>query len=102
MESFDPVEIAKWCGGEWNRVPDLRIKGFCIDSRAVNLGNLFVALKAERDGHKFINQAVACGAVGALVDHYEKSSDCPQLLVKDTLCAFQKLPKNIEVFSHKK
>ena len=102
MEPFDPVEIAKWCGGEWNRVPDPRIKGFCIDSRTVTLGNLFVALKAERDGHKFINQAVAGGAVGALVDHYEKSSDCPQLLAKDTLCAFQKIAqKHRSLFSQK-
>jgi UDP-N-acetylmuramoyl-tripeptide--D-alanyl-D-alanine ligase len=41
-----------------------------IDSRVVSQGALFVALPGSRvDGHKFVSQALAAGARGALVTH---------------------------------
>jgi UDP-N-acetylmuramoyl-tripeptide--D-alanyl-D-alanine ligase len=41
----------------------------CIDSRAVTAGDLFVALKGDRfDGHDYLSEVAAQGAVGALVD----------------------------------
>ncbi len=43
------------------------IKGFSIDSRKVKEGEVFVALKGSRfDGHDFIQEAFAKGAVGVI------------------------------------
>jgi UDP-N-acetylmuramyl pentapeptide synthase len=42
--------------------------GVGIDSRTVKAGDLFVALKGDRqDGHDFLKVAAARGAAGALV-----------------------------------
>ena len=43
--------------------------GVSIDSRTIQKGDLFIALKAKRDGHKFVNKAFENGAAAALVDH---------------------------------
>jgi UDP-N-acetylmuramoyl-tripeptide--D-alanyl-D-alanine ligase len=49
---------------------DLNITGAVHDSRHAQPGNLFVALKGERvDGHDFVAEAFAKGAVLALVQH---------------------------------
>ncbi len=46
------------------------IRGAAVDSREVEPGNLFVALRGERtDGHRFVGQAVAAGASALLVAH---------------------------------
>jgi UDP-N-acetylmuramoyl-tripeptide--D-alanyl-D-alanine ligase len=60
-----------------------------IDTRTLQPGACFVALRAERDGHEFATQAVAKGAAALLVDH-PLDSDCPQLIVPDTLVALQR------------
>ncbi len=40
-----------------------------IDSREVEPGDLFVAIRGERfDGHVFVNQAVECGAAACVID----------------------------------
>ncbi len=47
----------------------------CIDSRCVGENGLFVALKGENtDGHQFVDQAFANGAVLALTDHAFESA----------------------------
>jgi UDP-N-acetylmuramoyl-tripeptide--D-alanyl-D-alanine ligase len=52
------------------------VHGIAIDSREVNQGDLFVALKGESaDGHRFIADALKRGAAGALV---ERDADWPQ------------------------
>ena len=44
------------------------IRGGAVDSRAVEAGNLFVALPGERtDGHRFLAAAVSAGAAALLV-----------------------------------
>jgi UDP-N-acetylmuramoyl-tripeptide--D-alanyl-D-alanine ligase len=43
------------------------LDGVATDSRRVGPGMLFVALRAERDGHDFVGPAVEAGAGGALV-----------------------------------
>lgn len=50
-------------------VAALAVHGLALDSRAVRSGDLFFALRGARhDGRDFIAQAVAAGAVAALVD----------------------------------
>ncbi len=38
-----------------------------IDTRSIQPGDLFVALKDQRDGHDFVEAAFGAGAAGALV-----------------------------------
>ncbi len=60
-----------------------------MDTRTLQPGACFVALRAERDGHDFAMQAVDKGAAALLVDH-PLDSDCPQLVVPETLAALQR------------
>ncbi len=49
---------------------DFEISGGCIDSRCAFEKGLFVALSGENtDGHQYVDQAFANGAVLALIDH---------------------------------
>ncbi|MAE72066.1 MAG: hypothetical protein CME06_16560 [Gemmatimonadetes bacterium] len=48
--------------------PSTAVAGACIDSRLISPGDLFVALPGEQtDGHAHVEQALASGAAGALV-----------------------------------
>ena len=64
--------------------------GVSIDTRTIQPGDLFVALKADRDGHEFLNSAFKNGAVAALVDHIPQNFDTsfPLLVVPDVMEAF--------------
>lgn len=43
---------------------------FCFDTRRVNKGELFVAIKTERgDGHQYMHEAVRGGALGIMCQH---------------------------------
>ena len=89
MREMTLKELAQWCGGELLPVDTVgTITGMQHDSRAVRVGDLFVALPGERvDGHDYVEQAKKAGAVAALVS---RKMDCslPQILVKDTLKAY--------------
>ena len=64
--------------------------GLSIDTRTLVAGDLFVALRGEhRDGHRFVADAYARGAAGALVDRAVEglSADAPLLAAADTLAA---------------
>ena len=71
------------------------IAGVSIDSRSIKSDELFVAVKAKRDGHNFINHAIRLGAKGALVDHIpaDISSNTPLLLVPSVQEALENLGK---------
>ncbi len=62
------------------------------DSRSIRRGDLFVALKGERfDGHRFIAQAAAAGAVAAMVEEGQAATGLPLLIVKNTRHALGRL-----------
>jgi UDP-N-acetylmuramoyl-tripeptide--D-alanyl-D-alanine ligase len=68
---------------------DQIVTGWSIDSRTLNPGDLFLAIKGDiHDGHAFLPAAIERGAVAALV---QTKVDGPSLLVPDTLVALQKL-----------
>ncbi len=46
--------------------PDVGIDGTSIDSRTLHPGQLFVPIVAERDGHDFVDAALAAGAAAYL------------------------------------
>ena len=67
-----------------------------IDSRSIESGELFWALKGERvDGHLFLEQAFSRGAIAAVVDKSYCGPDYgkPLLVVDDTLHALQEYAK---------
>ena len=70
-------------------------QGYSIDSRTVQPGELFFAVKGERlDGHDFVEQALSRGAIAAVVrkDQLARYSNPAGLLaVDDTLIALQTL-----------
>ncbi|WP_302933376.1 UDP-N-acetylmuramoyl-tripeptide--D-alanyl-D-alanine ligase [uncultured Ruminococcus sp.] len=62
------------------------------DTRDLPAGCLFVALRGEKfDGHAFVEQAIAAGAVAAVTDR--QVGDCPCLVVKDTGRALQQIAR---------
>ena len=67
--------------------------GVSIDTRTIEVGDLFVALQAERDGHDFVAQALEKGASAALVSHIPDGLDdsVPLLIVDDVLNALEAL-----------
>ena len=87
-------ELAQAVGASAADGPD--IGGICIDSRRLAGGDLFVALagdpgprftatsRSDRDGHDFIDDAVAKGAAAVLA-HRPGDYRAPTLLVEDTL-----------------
>jgi UDP-N-acetylmuramoyl-tripeptide--D-alanyl-D-alanine ligase len=72
---------------------DWTVSGVSIDTRELASGDLFVALKAARDGHDFVAQALAAGAGAALVSRIPEgvAPDAPLLLVADVQSALEAL-----------
>jgi len=61
------------------------LSGISTDTRTLQPGQLFIALRGPNfDGHAYVAEALARGAVGAMVDH-SVDVDLPQLIVPDTL-----------------
>ena len=88
MPIFDPDTLAKWTSGDWKSSPESLMTGFGIDSRKLKTGDIFVAIKADRDGHDYLHEAKQNGAVAGLVNKVRLDIDLPQLLVKDSYKAF--------------
>src|SRR5512136_3006103 len=78
------------------------IHAWVIDSRQAQAGDLFVAFKGERaDGHNFIRDAFARGAVAALIEQ-DAPADCDTLdlrqgLPPDTRLAHYPLPTSLSL-----
>ena len=62
MPFFDPEIMARWSSGEWNKPPLGEISGFSMDTRKLRRGDMFVALKAARDGHDYLQDAASSDA----------------------------------------
>ncbi|MFM8360580.1 MAG: UDP-N-acetylmuramoyl-tripeptide--D-alanyl-D-alanine ligase [Verrucomicrobiota bacterium] len=69
MESFDLQFLSEACGaGPWAGGPGRPVLRVCTDSRAVQAGDAFFALRGERfDGHDFLGEVAARGAVAVVV-----------------------------------
>ncbi|RUS59941.1 UDP-N-acetylmuramoyl-tripeptide--D-alanyl-D-alanine ligase [Pseudorhodobacter sp. E13] len=67
--------------------------GVSIDTRTLQPGDLFVALKDARDGHDFVAAALEKGAAAALVSRIPEgvAPDAPLLVVPDVLGALEAL-----------
>ena len=72
------------------RVATEQFHGLCTDTRQLVPGNVFVALTGERfNGHDYVNQALERGAIAAVVEQPVASTSGIQLVVADTLQAYQ-------------
>lgn len=96
MEPLPLTTIAQFAGaGISAGKRDAIVSRISTDSRTLQPGDLFVPLRGENfDGHKFIDQAIAGGAVAALVAA-DWSGPMPDkfalLRVGDTLRAYQQI-----------
>lgn len=62
------ADVARATGGRLAQPGRDDLTGVGIDSREVADGQLFVAIRGERDGHDFVGDAVSAGAGGVLVE----------------------------------
>ena len=80
-------EIIAATGGKLAGKP-FTATGVSIDTRTIEPGDLFVALGGARDGHEFVEQAMAAGAAGVLASRQVFGS---AVMVDDTLAALERL-----------
>lgn len=85
MSLWSSSDAAMATGGQ--TTGDWRATGVSIDTRTLQPGDLFVALRDVRDGHEFVAQALEKGAAAALVTHRPENVDpeAPLLIVPDVL-----------------
>ena len=68
---------------------DVEIAGFSVDTRTLQPGDLFFALRGPlHDGNAYIEQALALGACAVIA---ERPCEGPVIVVPDTLLALQRL-----------
>lgn len=98
--SFSAEEILEITGGRLAQglMPDEAAE-ICTDSRDLKEGAWFVALSGERyDGHDFIGDAFAAGALGCIVaergSYPIAATSFPLIAVKDTMEALETLARN--------
>ncbi|MFW8636771.1 UDP-N-acetylmuramoyl-tripeptide--D-alanyl-D-alanine ligase [Cribrihabitans pelagius] len=91
MKLWTAAEAAAATGGraqgEW------AVSGLSIDTRTIEAGDMFVALRAARDGHDFVAQALEKGAAAALVSRIPEGlpADAPLLIVDDVQAGLEAL-----------
>ncbi len=91
MTLWTAAEAASATGGR--ATSDWTVDGVSIDTRTLQPGDLFVALKAARDGHDFVAQALEKGAGAALVSYVPEgvSENAPLLIVDDVQSGLEAL-----------
>jgi UDP-N-acetylmuramoyl-tripeptide--D-alanyl-D-alanine ligase len=95
-------ELVAAAEGRASGEPASPVTGVSIDTRTLQPGDLFVALRAERDGHEFIGDAFKAGAVAALVGKgYRKAKNDGALIrVEDTLAALAAIGRAARIRSN--
>lgn len=88
---FMAADVANATGGKVVG-QNAHLDGVSFDSRTLRPGQLFVPIVAERDGHEFIDDAVARGA-GAYLTAHEPQGRRTAIVVADTLAALMELGK---------
>lgn len=71
---------------------DFEIAGFSIDSRTINPGDVFIAIRGQNfDGHDYIKSSILKGAVAIVSEKRELDITIPQIVVQDSLYALAKI-----------
>lgn len=101
MKKLTIKSIADVCDGKLlgideetqNPLIDIEVSGIVTDNRKVTEKSVFVAIKGNRvDGHSFIEDAFAKGAIG-VISEKELDMERPYILVRDSLAAIKKIAK---------
>jgi len=85
MSLWTAAALVAATGGRLEGAPT--VGGVSIDTRSLQPGDLFVALRDARDGHEFVAEALAKGAAAAMVDRDPQgvAPGAPLLRVAETL-----------------
>ncbi len=99
MDPLSIAQMAQFAGAvRQNGDGDRLVTHLSTDSRTIQPGDLFVALRGDNfDGHKFVGQAMERGAAGAIVETKWTGKPAPDfslLRVADTLVAYQQVAAN--------
>ena len=90
MGAITLAQAAAWCGGQVEeKYGHILFLGATNDTRKLRPGQLFVVLKAARDGHEFIPNAMEKGAAAVLCNHAPEG--VPAIVVEDTRIALGKI-----------
>ncbi len=94
MIAMTLAEIADVVGGAVHDDPGVTVTGAAfLDSRVAEEGGLFVALKGERvDGHEYVDDAIAAGAVAVLG---QRPVGAPAVVVEDPAVALADLARHV-------
>jgi UDP-N-acetylmuramoyl-tripeptide--D-alanyl-D-alanine ligase len=91
-------EIAKAAGGSLEGPGNVKVRGYSIDTRTLNPGELFFAVKGPRfDGHAFVRQAMEKKAAGVVVETgpAESSTSFSVIRVGSTVEALQEIARTV-------
>src|SRR5262245_29603976 len=92
-------EITKAVGGKLDGAASVKARGYSIDSRTINPGELFFAIKGPRfDGHSFVTQVLEKKAAGAIVEESWAAptpAPGPLIRVRSTTEALQQLAREV-------
>jgi UDP-N-acetylmuramoyl-tripeptide--D-alanyl-D-alanine ligase len=91
--SWTLEEVARAVGGQLSDAQRLSVDSVSTDTRTLRPGALFIAISGENyDGHDFLEEAVARGAVAALVSKNSLTpTQVPAIRVEDTVVALGSL-----------
>jgi UDP-N-acetylmuramoyl-L-alanyl-D-glutamate--2,6-diaminopimelate ligase len=79
-------------GAHFGGCPDWEVSGCTADSRRLEPGQVFVAVRGPRhDGHAFVGQALERGAAGVVVERPCPEAGRLQVVVADTRAAYARL-----------
>src|SRR6185295_12301445 len=84
--------------------PDRAVTGFSIDTRTLQPGDLFFAIRGDRfDGRAFLADALNAGAAGAVVSEPPvvemPGAGAPLIVVSDAIGALQSLASHVRKVS---
>ncbi len=94
MDATPLTTLARWAEATLTGDGTATATTICTDSRALQAGDLFVALRGENfDGHGFVAEAARRGAIGVVAENAPENLplDFAVLRVPDTLRALQQI-----------
>ncbi len=98
MEKLTLSQISEYSRGRMRGAADTLVSGVSTDTRTIEQGDLFVALRGERfNGHDYLEEAFRRGAVAALVEEAEmadRPTSAPLIFVDDVLTGLQSMARN--------
>jgi len=88
-----PLSLRKTLGpASFVSTGDIKASRFCTDSRQIQPGDVFVAIRGVGfDGHHFIEMAAASGAAAVIAERPHPRTHLPQCIVADSRAAYSRI-----------